>query len=122
MDDHQLREEEIGSVGDSSTVCAQIVLKCLYLERSGGPDILWSVNKLARAITKWTKASDKRLNQLISYIHHTCEFKHYCYVGTQHNNTDRDCFKTLILQETLKSRSQHQEGSCVFSEVIRLFH
>ena len=31
-------------------------------------DILWSVNKFARSITKWTKASDKRLSRLISYI------------------------------------------------------
>ena len=30
---------------------------------------------------KWTKACDKRLNRLISYIHHTCEYKQYCYVG-----------------------------------------
>ena len=29
----------------------------------------------------------------------------YCYVGeTQHNNADQDCFKTLILQETLKTQ------------------
>ena len=47
----------------------------------GWPDILWSVNKLARSITKWTKACDKRLNRLISYIHHTCEYKQYCHVG-----------------------------------------
>ena len=59
------------SVGDLSQVCFQIVLKCLYLARIGRPDILWSVNKLARSITKWTKACDKRLNRLISYIHHT---------------------------------------------------
>ena len=39
------------------------------------------MNKLARSITKWTKACDKRLNRLISYIHHTCEYKQYCYVG-----------------------------------------
>ena len=38
--------------------------------------ILWSVNKLARSIKKWSKACDKR-----SYIHHTCEYKQYCYVG-----------------------------------------
>ena len=43
------------SVGESSTVCSQIVLKCLYLARIGRPAILWSVNKLARAVTKWTK-------------------------------------------------------------------
>ena len=47
----------------------------------GKPDILWFVNKLARAVTKWTEACDKRLAHLISYIHHTCECKHYCSVG-----------------------------------------
>ena len=69
------------SVGELSHVCSQIVLKCLYLARIGGLDILWSVNKLARSITKWAKACDKRLNRLISYIHHTCEYKQYCHVG-----------------------------------------
>ena len=33
-------------------VCSQMVLKCMYLARIGRPDILWSVNKLARSITK----------------------------------------------------------------------
>ena len=50
-------------------------------------DILWSVNKLARSITKWTEAYDKRLHRLISYIHHTCEYKQYCHVG----NTAKQC-------------------------------
>ena len=62
-------------------------LKCLYLARIGRPDILWSVNKFARSITKWTKACDKRLSRLISYIHHTCEYKQYFYVS----NTARQC-------------------------------
>ena len=43
--------------------------------------------KLARSITKWTKACDKRLNRLISYIHHTCEYKQYCHV----RNTAKQC-------------------------------
>ena len=43
-------------------------MKCLYLERIGRPDILWSVNKLARSVTMWTGACDKRLARLISYI------------------------------------------------------
>ena len=43
--------------------------------------ILWSANKLARSIKKWTKACDKRLNRLISYTHHFCEYKQYCHVG-----------------------------------------
>ena len=33
------------------------------------------------------------------------------------SNADWDCFETLILQETLKTRSQHQEEFCAFSEV-----
>ena len=107
MDDNQFKEEENESVGELSTVCSQIVLKCLYLACTGRPDIRWSVNKLARAVTKWTKACDKRLARVISW-------------ERQHNNADLDCFKTLILQETLKTQNQHQEGSCVFSEVTRL--
>ena len=71
MDDHQFNEEENESVGELSTVCSQIVHKCLYLARIGRPDILWSVNKLCRAVTKWTKACDKRLARLISFFHHT---------------------------------------------------
>ena len=65
LDDHNSKKEELGSVGELSRVCSQIVLKCLYLARIVMPDILWSVNKLARSITKWTKACDKRLNRLI---------------------------------------------------------
>ena len=72
LDSHQFKEEEMRSVGELSQVCSQIVLKCLYLARIGQLDILWSVNKFARSITKWIKACDKRLNRLISYIHHTC--------------------------------------------------
>ena len=81
IDDHHFKEEEMKSVGELSQVCSQLVLKCLYLARIGRPDILWSVNKLARSITKWTKACDKRLSRLISYIHHTCEYKQYCLCG-----------------------------------------
>ena len=52
IDDHHFKEEELKSAGEMSDVCSEIVLTCLYLARMGGPDILWSVNKLARAITK----------------------------------------------------------------------
>ena len=61
LDDHHCKEEELKSVGQLSKVRSQAVVKSLYLARIGRPDILWSVNKLARSITKWTKACDKRL-------------------------------------------------------------
>ena len=50
MDDHLVEEEANESVGELSTVCSQIVLKCLYLDCIDRDDILWSVNKLARAV------------------------------------------------------------------------
>ena len=67
-DDHHFKEEEMKSVGGLSQVCSQIVLKCLYLARIGRPVIPLTVNKLARSITKWTKAYDKRLKS-IDFIH-----------------------------------------------------
>ena len=53
LDDHQFKQVELESVGDLSVVCSQIVLKCFYLARIGRLDILPSVNKLARSVTKW---------------------------------------------------------------------
>ena len=75
LDDHQFKHEELESVGELPEVCSQIVLKGLYLGRIGRPDILWSVNKLARSVTKWTQACDRRLARLVSHIHHTNEFR-----------------------------------------------
>ena len=115
IDDHHFKEEELKSVGELSNTCSQIVLKCLYLARIGRPDILWSVNKFARSITKWTKACDKRLNRLISYIHNTCEYKQYCYVG----NTAKQCRLGLFQDSDFAGYledSQFTSGgtSCVF--------
>ena len=58
---HQFKKEKLETVGELSKVSCQIVFNCLYLARIGRRDILWSVNKLGRAVTKWTGACDKRL-------------------------------------------------------------
>ena len=77
------------------------------------------MNKLARSITKWTKACDKRLNRLISYIYHTCEYKQYCHVGnTAKQCRPGTCFKTLTSREILKIRNPLQEEHCAYSEVM----
>ena len=76
-----IQNRKIGTVGESSKVCSQIVLKFLYLARVGRPDILWSVNRLARTVTKRTRPCDKRLARFISYMHHKSEFKQHCHVG-----------------------------------------
>ena len=99
---HALKEE-MGSVGEFSKVCSQIVQKCLYLARIGRPDILWSVNKLARAAKKWTKACYKRFARLISCIHHKCEFRRYCHVG----NTAQQCRLGLFQDSDFAGDLEH---------------
>ena len=66
LDDHKLKEEQLGSVGELSKVCSQVVLKCLYLAHIGRPGTLSSVNKRARTVTKDTRARDRRMDRLIS--------------------------------------------------------
>ena len=102
IDDHHFKEEETKSVGELSHTCSQIVLKCLYLVRIGRPDILWSVNKLARCITKWTKACDKRLNRLISLFIIRVNTNNIVMWEILLNNADWDCFRTLTSLEILK--------------------
>ena len=120
FDDHQFKEE-LGSVGELPQVLSQIVMKCLYLARIGRPDILWSVNKLAPAITKWTRACDKCLARLIPYIQHTCEFKQYCHVG----NTAQQCRLGLCqdsdFAEILKTQNRPQGEFCAYWQATRLF-
>ena len=81
LDDRQFKKEEPEMDGEWSEGCSQSVLKCLYLAPIGGPDIQCSVNKLARAVTKWTRVCDKRLARVISDIHHTSDYGQHCHVG-----------------------------------------
>ena len=63
-----------------SEVCLQIVWKFMYLARNDRPDILWAVGKLARSVTRWKQAYDRRQARLISYIHHTSGYRQCCHV------------------------------------------
>ena len=115
IDDHHFKEEELKSVGELSKVCSQIVLKCLFLVRIGRPDILWSVNKFARSITKWTKACDKRLNRLISYIHHTCDYKQYFHVGNTAKQSRLGLFQDSDFAGDLEDSKSTSSGTlCIF--------
>ena len=112
LDDHHFKKEELQSDGEVSQLCSQIVLECLYLARIGGLDILWSVNNLTRAVTKWTQACDRRFARWISYIHHTSDFRQYCHVGNtaQHwpnlMNFSLAGFKKLPSQEVIDPNSR----------------
>ena len=58
----------------------------------GRPNILWSANQLARVVTKWTRACDRRLARLISYMHFTSDCRQLCHVG----NTAEQCRLALF--------------------------
>ena len=81
IDDHLLAAEDFETKGILSEQASRIVLKALYLARLARPDILWAVNTLAREVTQWNIASDKRLHRLISYLHHTKDHVMTSFVG-----------------------------------------
>ena len=54
---------------------------------------MWSVNKLERAATKWTRACYRRLARLISYIQNTIGYRQYCHVGSLLNTANWDWSK-----------------------------
>ena len=122
LDYHQNKEEELGSVGELSKVCSQIVLKCLCLARIGRPDIAWSMNKLARAVTKWTRPCNKHawLVWFLIYITQV-NLSNIVMWEIPHNNADCDCFRTLILQEILRTQNGPQKECCAYWEITRLF-
>ena len=95
----KFKKEELENKGELSEICSHVVLKCLYLARIGRPDIQWSVNKLARSITKWTQACDERLSRLISwlisYINFTSDYRQYCHVGNAAQHCRLGLFQDL---------------------------
>ena len=106
-------------ISKMSKVCSQIVLKFSFLARIGRPGILWSVNKFARSITKWTKACDKRLSGLISYIHHTCEYEQYCHVGKTAKQCRLGLFQDSDFAGDLEDSKSTSVGTLCFRKPIR---
>ena len=68
------------------------------------------MNYLARAITKWNKACDKRLAKLTCYIHFTGGYRPHWHVGNLHQSAGHDFPRTLTLQVTWQTQNQRQRG------------
>jgi hypothetical protein len=81
IEDHLLAPDDFETKGVLATCCSKAVLKCLYMVRLARPELYWAVNALAREVTKWNIACDKRLHRLISYIHWKGETCIISYIG-----------------------------------------
>ena len=81
IDDHQLNAEDFQNQGKLEPHASKIVLKCLYGARVNRMDLYWTVNTLARNVSKWTVADDKRLHKLMCYIKHTKDWVLKAHVG-----------------------------------------
>ena len=75
VEDHHLTTDDFEVVGKVALVCTQIVLQCLYIARFGRPDMLWTVDTLAKAVTEWNRACDQRVA--------TKDNRQFCHVDDQ---------------------------------------
>ena len=86
LDDHMFPPEDFQTKGKLSPFAARIVLKALYAARVIRMDLLWTVNALARMVTKWNVAYDKILHGLISHMRNATLRDMPCYVGDEPQN------------------------------------
>ena len=81
MEDSAFSQADFDEVGKLSAVAASVLMKALYLARCCGFDLLHPICMLARQVTKWSRACDKRPHKLISYLHTTREYSLEGFVG-----------------------------------------
>ena len=79
MGGHQSPPEDVNGGGELASTLAQNVLKCLFLVRIGRPGLPWTVNILARSVTKWNKDCANKLSRLVSYISHSKHHRQLCF-------------------------------------------
>ena len=92
IDDHLIPVEEFQVKGVLAPVAARIVLMALFFARLARMDVMWTVNLLAREVTRWNAACDRRLHRLICFLHHTKDHGMVCFVGDRAS----ECFLMLF--------------------------
>jgi hypothetical protein len=107
LDDHSFTEADFTSRGQLSSDSCKIVLQALWPARLARPEILWTVNTLAREVTKWTVACDKRLERLISYMHHHASDVQISFVG----DTPADCGLFLYCDASFAADLPHSKST-----------
>ena len=73
----------------------------------GRPDLLWTVNYLARKVTKWNAACDRRIHRLIAYIQSTKDWSQICFVG----NTPDECWIALFTDASFAAELEDSKST-----------
>ena len=55
-------------------------------------DLLWTIAHLARMVAKWTKACDRKLHRLVSYLHHHQHISPENFVGDYPEDLTLACY------------------------------
>ena len=102
IEDHQIPPEDFESKGALSNDAARIVMKALYGARFVKYNLRWPICNLARRISCWSTADDRRLRRLISYIHHTYDETLQSFVGDHANDMSVMLWVDVSLADDLR--------------------
>ena len=64
---------------------------------------------------------DKRLKRQMSYIHHTCDYKQYCFVGYTAKQCRLGLFQDSDFARDLEDSKSTSGGTFFVLEVIHMF-
>ena len=92
IDEKSLSLEDVKTTGILAKEASTVVLKCLYCARACRWDLLGAVCSLATEVDKWSRARDRKLLRLISYMHCTPELTLECFIGDKPENIKLVCF------------------------------
>ena len=60
--------------GNYASLAPSLLMKPLYLARCARPELSFTIAKLARRITRWTRADDRAIDRMYAYINATAKF------------------------------------------------
>ena len=107
IDDHQFPPEDFVTKGILEPIASRVVLKILYIARMGKPDSLWTVNNLARKLTKLNRGCDKRFHRLIEYLKTTKDWVQLCFVG----DYPKDCWLALFVDASFARELENSKST-----------
>ena len=75
-----------------ASLAPSLLMKPLYLARCARPELAFTIAKLARRITRWTRADDRAVDRMYSYINGTSKY-------TLSGSLAVGCAPTLLLRD-----------------------